>query len=91
MPGEGVELMPGEGVEPPRPDGLSGLSRLRLPFRHPGEQATNASDWRRSRGQNARGDGVFGLLEARFPFDIRIAALVASRPVKMVRSRSGPM
>jgi hypothetical protein len=30
--------VPGGGVEPPRPEGPAGLSRLRLPFRHPGSR-----------------------------------------------------
>ena len=32
------EAVPGGGVEPPRPEGPAGLSRLRLPFRHPGSR-----------------------------------------------------
>ena len=47
------DTVPGAGVEPARPEGPAGLSRLRLPFRHPGRA-----------GQPRRRTG--GLRRARF-------------------------
>lgn len=44
-------VVPAEGVEPPRPFGLPGLNRLRLPFRHAGSRhpAVPAGDGRGDR------------------------------------------
>ena len=55
----GLEEVPGEGLEPSHPVvGSAGLSRLRLPFRHPGEAAVLRADatprLRRPRGARRR-------------------------------------